>query len=138
MRHKKKKNKLTRSKEQRRALLCSLVSSLILKEKIVTTENKAKKLRPFLEKSISRSRKDTLANRRLLLKKFSPAVVDKLMKEIGPRYKERSGGYSRIIKTNPRKSDSARMAIIELVLGSPGEATVIPAKGSGIEKNDKK
>ena len=115
MRHRKKKNKLTRSKDQRRALLRSLASSLILKEKIVTTENKAKKLRPFLEKSISRSRKDTLANRRLLLKNFSPAVVDKLMKEIGPRYKERSGGYSRIIKTNPRKTDSAKMAIIELV-----------------------
>lgn len=115
MRHKKKKNKLTRSKDQRRALLRSLASSLILKEKILTTENRAKKLRPFLEKNISRARKDTLANKKLLLKNFSPFVVDKLMKEIGPRYKKRSGGYSRIIKTNPRKADSARMAIIELV-----------------------
>lgn len=128
MRHKKKKKKLTRSKDQRRALLRSLASSLILKEKIVTTENKAKKLRPFLEKSISRSRKDTLANRRLLLKSFSPEVVDKLMKEIGPRYKERSGGYSRIIKTSPRKTDSARMAIIELVKDKPDTNSQIKNK----------
>jgi len=115
MRHRKKKNKLTRSKSQRKALLCSLVSSIVLKEKITTTEAKAKKVKPFLEKSISRSRKDTLANRRILLKNFSNKIVDKLFKELGPRYKERSGGYSRIIKLTARKSDSAKMAIIELV-----------------------
>jgi len=106
---------MSRSKEQRRALLRSLASSLILKEKITTTETKAKRLKPFLEKFISRSRKDTLANRRLLLKDFSLKIVDKLMKELGPRYKNRPGGYSRIIKINPRKTDSAKMAVIELV-----------------------
>ena len=115
MRHKKKRNKLTRSKDQRRILLRSLVSSVILKEKIATTEAKAKKLRPFLEKTISRARKDTLANRRLLLKDFSKKIVDKLIKELGPRYKDRPGGYSRIIKISPRKTDSAKMAIIELL-----------------------
>lgn len=122
MRHRKKKLKLTRSKDQRRALLCSLVSSIILKERITTTEAKAKKLRPFLEKSISRARKDTLANRRLLLKNFSEKVVNKLIKELGPRYKERPGGYSRIIKLNPRKIDSAKMAIIELVKEKENES----------------
>lgn len=115
MRHRKKKLKLTKSKDQRRALLRSLASSLILKEKITTTEAKAKKLRPFLEKSISKARKDTLANRRLLLGNFSPRVVNKLIKELGTRYKNRPGGYSRIIKISPRKTDSARMAIIELI-----------------------
>ena len=115
MRHRKKKLKLTRSRDQRRILLRSLASSLILKEKIITTEAKAKKLKPFLEKSISRARKETLANRRLLLKNFSKRVVDKLIKELGPRYKDRPGGYSRIIKINPRKTDSAKMAIIELL-----------------------
>lgn len=115
MRHRKKKLKLTKSKDQRRALLRSLASSLILKEKITTTEAKAKKLRPFLEKSISRARKNSLANRRLLLKDFSSKIVNKLMKELGPRYKNRPGGYSRIIKINPRKTDSAKMAIIELI-----------------------
>ena len=115
MRHKKKKLKLSRSKEQNRALLRSLASSLILREKISTTEAKAKILRSFSEKSISKARKDTLANRRILLKDFSPKVVDKLIKELGPRYKDRPGGYSRIIKMNPRVTDSAKMAIIELV-----------------------
>ena len=116
MRHRKKRFKLTKTKNQRRAIQCSLASSLILKEKIITTEAKAKKLRTFLEKSISRARKDTLASRRALLRHFSAKVVNKLMKELGPRYKNRPGGYSRIIKINPRKTDSAKMAIIELVV----------------------
>lgn len=115
MRHRKKKNKLTKSKDQRRALLRTLVSSIVLKEKISTTESKAKKIRSFLEKSITRAKKDTLANRRILLKDFSKTVVDKFFKELGPRYKDRRGGYTRLIKLIPRKSDSAKMVIIELV-----------------------
>lgn len=119
MRHRRKRNKLTKSKDQRRALLRSLSSFLILREKIITTEGKAKKLRPFLEKLISRARKDTLANRRLLLRDFPLKIVNKLIKELGPRYKNRPGGYSRIIKISPRKTDSARMVIIELIPKSP-------------------
>ena len=115
MRHRKKRFKLARTKDQRRALLRSLISSVILKEKIITTEAKAKKLKPFLEKSISKAKNDNLANRRLLLKDFSLKVVEKLMKEIGPRYKDKPGGYSRIIKINPRKTDSAKLAILELI-----------------------
>lgn len=115
MRHRKKRLKLTRSKDQRRALLRSLASSLILKEKIITTEAKAKKVRPFLEKSISQAKKDNLANRRLLLKDFSPKIANKLFKDLGPKYKDRAGGYSRLVKINPRKSDSAEMVIIELI-----------------------
>jgi len=115
MRHKKKKNKISKTKDQRKAILRSLASSVILKEKIITTEGNAKKLRPFLEKSISCSRNDILKNRRLLFKNFSPKAVDKLIKEIGPRYKERAGGYSRIIKAGVRKGDDAKMAIIELI-----------------------
>lgn len=115
MRHRKKRNKLAKTKDQRRALLRSLASAIILKGKITTTEAKAKKLKPVLEKYISRARKDTLASRKLLLKNLPPKVVNELMKELGPRYKDRAGGYSRIIKINPRKTDSAKMAIIELV-----------------------
>lgn len=115
MRHRKKRQKLTKSANQRRALLRSLVSSIILKEKIITTEAKAKKTRPFLEKTISRAKKDTLANRKFLLINFPPKIVNKLMKELGPRYRDRAGGYSRIIKLNPRKNDAAKMAIIELI-----------------------
>ena len=115
MRHRKKRNKLTKTRDQRRALLRSLASSIILKEKVSTTEGRAKKIRPFLEKSISIAKKDNLSNRRNLLKNFSPRVVDKLIKEIGPRYKDRPGGYSRIVKINPSKADSAKMVIIELI-----------------------
>jgi len=115
MRHQKKRRKLTKNKDQRKALLRSLISAVIFKEKIVTTEAKAKKLRPFLEKVISRAREDNLVNRRFLLMDFSPKIVNKLLKEIGPRYKSRTGGYSRIIKINPRKNDAAKMAIIELI-----------------------
>ena len=116
MRHQKKRQKLTKSADQRRALLRSLISSIILKEKVITTEGKAKKIKPFLEKYISRAKKDTLANRRFLLRDFSPKVVNKLIKELGPRYQSRSGGYCRIVKLNLRKNDAAQMAIIELVL----------------------
>ncbi|MBD3281999.1 MAG: 50S ribosomal protein L17 [Candidatus Portnoybacteria bacterium] len=115
MRHRKKKIKLTKTREQRRALLSMLASSLIMHEKIKTTEGKAKKLKPFIEKTITKSKNDTLSNRRILLKTLPSKTVDKLFKEIGPRYKERPGGYCRIVKLNPRKTDSAKMAIIELV-----------------------
>jgi len=115
MRHRKKRQKLTKTIGQRRALLRSLISSIILKERIITTEGKAKKIKPFLEKYISRAKEDTLANRRFLLREFSSKVVNKLIKELGPRYKTRSGGYSRLIKINLRKNDAAQMAIIELI-----------------------
>lgn len=95
--------------------MTSLAFSLFLKEKIKTTETKAKEVSAFAEKQISRARADNLASRRLLAKIFSPEIVKKLIEEIAPRYKERKGGYTRIIKLGPRKSDGARMAIIELV-----------------------
>jgi len=115
MRHRKRGRKFTRSKDQRRALFCSLASSLILAEKITTTEAKAKELKSFVEKIITRAKKDTLANRRLLAKDFSKKIIKKLFTELGPRYKNRKGGYTRIIKINPRKSDGAKMTVIELV-----------------------
>jgi len=115
MRHQKKRQKLTKNFSQRKALLRSLITAIILKEKIITTEGKAKKVRPSLEKIISRSKKDTLATRRILLKDFSSVAVNKLMKEIGPRYKDRAGGYCRITKIAFRKNDTAPMALIELV-----------------------
>lgn len=115
MRHRKKGRKFRKSKDQQKALLCSLASSLILKEKIITTEAKAKELRIFLEKSITRAKRDILLNRRFLSRNFRPEVVKKLFQELGPRYKDKPGGYSRITKIGPRKSDSAKMVIIELL-----------------------
>lgn len=94
----------------------NLAKSLFLHEKIETSEAKAKELRPYIEKIITRGRTDTIHNRRLVLRVINePLLIEKLFKVIGPKYKDRKGGYTRIIKTGMRASDAARMAIIELV-----------------------
>ena len=110
--------RLSRKKDQRKALLRSLARELFLREKIKTTEAKAKEISSFAEKQISRAKNGSLSDQRFLAKNFSPKVVKKLISEIGPRHKERKGGYTRIIKLGPRKSDGAKMAIIELIKGS--------------------
>ena len=115
MRKLKQGRKLSRERNQRKALLKSLASALFLHEKIKTTEAKAKEVSMFAEKCITRAKKGDLNSRRILSKYFSKALVKKLVDDIGPKYKERKGGYTRIIKLGPRKSDGAKMAIIELV-----------------------
>jgi len=115
MRKRKKGRKLSRERDQRKALLKSLTQNLILKEKIKTSGAKAKELAPFAEKQITKAKIGNLAARRQLARYFSKKIIKKLVEEIAPRYKERKGGYTRIIKLGPRKSDGARMAIIELV-----------------------
>ena len=107
--------KFGRKRDQRKALLKSLAVALILREKIVTTEPKAKELRSFIEPMISRSRIDSVANRRLLAKKLSAEALKKLFAVVAPRYKETHGGYTRIVKALARKTDAAPMAIIELL-----------------------
>lgn len=109
------KRKFNRERSQRKALLSSLISELFLKEKIKTTETKAKEMRRFAEKMITKAKKGGLSQRRLLLKSLNPDVVKKLVDVIAPKYKERPGGYTRIIKLGPRVSDGALMAFIELV-----------------------
>ncbi len=112
----KKGRKFGRKKDQRKALLKSLVSALFLNEKIRTTEAKAKEISSIAEKFITLTQKEkSLCARRELLKYFSKKIVKKLVDEIVPKYKGRKGGYTRIIKLGPRKSDGAKMAIIELV-----------------------
>ncbi len=115
MRKRQRGRKLSRKRDQRKALLKVLAVSLISKEKIRTTEAKAKELAPFVEKKISKAKIGDLSSRRFLMRFFPEETVKKLIGEIGPKYKERKGGYTRIIKLGPRKSDGARMAIIELV-----------------------
>lgn len=115
MRKRKKGKKFGRKKDQRKAFLRSLASSLVLEERIKTTEARAKATSKFVEKFITKAKKGDLASRRELSKIFSQRVVNKLIKEIGPRYKKREGGYTRIVKLAPRKSDGAPMAILELV-----------------------
>jgi len=116
MRHRKKKKILDRARDQRRALLKNLATQVILYEKIKTTEAKAKVVRPLVEKLITKGKADTLANRRLVMSKLTVKKAAKKVFEVfGPRYKERKGGYLRIVKLNRRTGDGARMAQIEFV-----------------------
>jgi len=99
----------------RKALLRVLLNNFLLHEKIKTTEAKAKELRSIAEKMITRAKNATLADRRLLATSLTPKLTKKIIEEIAPTYKDRQGGYTRIIKLGPRNSDSAKMVIIELV-----------------------
>lgn len=118
MRHRKAGRQLRRTSEQKLALMRSLATSLIVHESIETTEAKAKELRPFVERLITKAKEGTLHARRLAGRHVQQrAAADKLFKEIGPRYAQRPGGYTRILKTRHRKGDGAEMARIELIEG---------------------
>lgn len=109
------RRKLSRKRDQRLALIKSEVSALILHEKIKTTQAKAKEISRFSEKLITKAKKGDLISKRLLSRFLTPQLVKKILEEIGPRYKERQGGYTRIIRLGPRPTDGAKMAILELV-----------------------
>lgn len=99
-----------------RLMMANLVASLMAAEGIVTTEAKAKALRPIAEKVITKAKKGGLHRHRQIVAYLGDKeMADKLMKEIGPRYAERPGGYTRILKLGPRHGDNAPMARIELV-----------------------
>ena len=115
MRKRIKKRQLGRVKKQRKALFKSLATALILNGRIRTTQTKAKTIRPIIEKIITQAKKDTVAQRRLLRKRLSEEAVKKIYLQITPKYIERKGGYTRIIKLPKRYPDGARMAVIELV-----------------------
>ncbi len=115
MRHGNNNRKFGRQKGPREALLKSLARSLVLKGRITTTEAKAKEIRPLVEKMLTRGKVDNLQNRRLLVAQLGDiATANKLMKTAAT-YKERAGGYTRIVKMLPRKGDASPMALIEFV-----------------------
>ncbi len=117
MRHHNSKRKFGRTKNQRNALMNSLALNLIVRGKIKTTEPKAKELRPFMEKLVTRAKSGSMATRRLVIAKLSnrSKEVKKLFEVIAPKYAEVNGGYTRVIKMGARKSDGAKMAVIEFV-----------------------
>lgn len=116
MRHRIKGKKLDRKKAPREAMLKNLASSIIIYEKVKTTEAKAKTVKPFLEKIITASIRGKLASRRELIRLLpQPMAVKKAMEILAVRYKDRRGGYLRIIKLGKRLGDNAAMAQIELV-----------------------
>ncbi len=116
MRHRVAGRKLSRSTGHRRALYRNLVTDLLRYERIVTTEAKAKEVRPLAEKVITWGKQGTLhARRQALSFVLDKKVVDKVFDDIGPRYAERPGGYTRLAKLGPRLGDGAPMAQLELV-----------------------
>ncbi len=116
MRHRKSGRQLNRNSSHRKAMFRNMACSLIEHEVIRTTVPKAKELRRVAEPLITLAKSDSVANRRLAFSRMrSKAAVGKLFSEIGPRYQERPGGYTRILKCGFRAGDAAPMAFVELV-----------------------
>ncbi len=115
MKHCKKGRRLGRVSSQRKALKNIMAADLIMKEKIKTTQAKAKELRPYVEKLITAGKNNNLAAQRRLARCLTHQARKKLVEQISPRYQDRPGGYTRITKLGQRESDGAKMAIIEFV-----------------------
>ncbi len=116
--------KLGRTSSQRKALFRDLVTDIIINERIETTESKAKEIRPIIEKMITLGKRGDLHARRqaasfvrreVANEETGQDAIQKLFDDIAPRYEDRQGGYTRILKVGPRRGDGAPMAIIELV-----------------------
>jgi len=122
MRHRKSGRKLGRNSPHRKAMFRNMATSLVRHEMIKTTVPKAKELRRVVEPLITLAKTDGVANRRLAFDRLrDKEAVGKLFSDLGPRFKDRPGGYLRILKTGPRAGDAAPMAIVQLVDGPAGE-----------------
>jgi large subunit ribosomal protein L17 len=117
MRHRKKRGKLSRDADHRKALVRNLCAQVVQHERVQTTEAKAKTVKPEIEKLITLAKRGDLHARRQALAVLNQDkfVVHKLFEEIAPRYLERPGGYTRILKLGPRRSDATEMVYLELV-----------------------
>ena len=117
MRHRCANRKLGRTSEHRIATLRNLAAALFEHERITTTMGKAKELRPFAERLISKAQQDTVHARRIVARDLHDRdIVKRLFDEVAPRFSGRPGGYTRVLRTMPRRGDAAEMAIIELVV----------------------
>ncbi len=116
MRHGNKGRKLNRTASHRKALFANMAAAMIKHEQIVTTLPKAKELRPVVEKLVTLAKRGDLASRRRAISKVrDKAMVAKLFETLGPRYADRNGGYTRVLKAGFRHGDNAPMAVIEFV-----------------------
>ena len=128
MRHRKSGRQLNRNSSHRKAMFKNMANSLFLHEVIKTTLPKAKELRGVVEPLITKAKSDSVANRRHVFSKLrDDAMVAKLFTELGPFYKDRPGGYVRILKAGFRTGDKAPMAIVQLVDFESGEETITEA-----------
>ena len=120
MRHRNSGRQLSRNASHRHAMLRNMATSLLQHETIRTTVPKAKELRRVVEPLITLAKIDSLGKRRLALSRLrDSSVVEKLFTDLGPRFKARAGGYTRILKMEPRPGDSADMALMQLVEAAP-------------------
>lgn len=116
MKHKIGFNKLNRMPDHRKAMIRNMMTVFFKHERITTTRAKAMEVRRFAEKEITRAKEDTVHNRRMVARKIQDeAILAKLFTEIAPRFKERAGGYTRVLRIGLRKQDAADMVILELV-----------------------
>ena len=128
MRHRKSGRQLNRNSSHRKAMFQNMANSLFLHEVIKTTLPKAKELRRVVEPLITKAKSDSVANRRHVFSKLrDDAMVAKLFTELGPFYKDRPGGYVRILKAGFRTGDKAPMAVVQLVDFESGEETITEA-----------
>ena len=128
MRHRKSGRQLNRNSSHRKAMFQNMANSLFLHEVIKTTLPKAKELRGVVEPLITKAKSDSVANRRHVFSKLrDDAMVAKLFTELGPFYKDRPGGYVRILKAGFRTGDKAPMAVVQLVDFESGEQIITDA-----------
>ena len=139
MRHSVSGRKLGRTTAHRKAMFRNQLAALVREERIKTTLPKAKELRPLAEKMITRSREDSVHARRQVRKWLVDRdLIKKLFEEISPRFKDRPGGYLRIIKLGPRLGDAAEMALLEFVDSAPeGKAKKSGKKSKAVKKDSK-
>jgi large subunit ribosomal protein L17 len=141
MRHRNSGRQLSRNASHRHALMRNMATSLLRHETIRTTVPKAKELRRVVEPLITMAKVDSLGKRRLAFSRLrDDAVVEKLFADLGPRFKARAGGYTRILKMEPRPGDSADMALMQLVdaPAALAEKSEEPAKGGKAPRKSKK
>lgn len=124
--------KFKRDKDERKALFNGLISAMVINGSIKTTEEKAKSIKADVEKLVTKAKKEQAAARRLLQSHLKPQEVEKMITEIAPRFKNRAGGYTRIIKTGRRFNDDASMVVMSWV---EGEEVILPVKPA--EKKEK-
>lgn len=115
MKHKVKGRKFKRDSGQRKALMKHLAEAIILQEKIETTTAKAKELSPYIEKLVTRAKKQDLLAAKIIHGMLADEAAKKLITDIAKRYEKRNGGYTRIIKVGERKGDAAKLSVIEFV-----------------------
>lgn len=131
--------KFKRDKDQRKALFSGLISAMILRGKIKTTEAKAKAVKGDIDKLVTKAKKEEKVARNLLKSHLKPFEIEKMITQIGPGFKNRAGGYTRIIRVGPRVSDNASMAVMEwseMEAVIKAEVKVSPKK-SAIKKTTK-